>query len=386
MKITQFHNRYIFPGGEDAVASGEAALLRSNGHEVIAYHRANKEADSFSLAQRAGFYLRDAFFSRKTYDEVRGLLARERPDIAHFHNAFFMIGPAAYQACFDAGVPVVQTLHNFRFLCANGVFYRDGHPCQDCLSLGVGAGIRHGCWHDSVPATFWMTRVIGEYEKRGILKKIARFIVLGEFSKSRFLAAGWPLEKLLVKPNALDVDPGVAPYRGAYVLYAGTFQSYKGVQTLLKAWAARSWPVPLKLAGSGPLEASLRGLNGPGVEFLGQQPADEVMALIRGASCVVVPSECYENFPRVILEAYACGVPVVASRLGAMEELVHSGETGALFTPGDAQDLGRQLDVMLSDPAAAGRMGERARAVFEERFTSGAVYRRMMDIYEQARR
>ncbi|NLE65451.1 MAG: glycosyltransferase family 4 protein, partial [Elusimicrobia bacterium] len=124
MKILQVHNEYVYPGGEDAVAASEAALLRSSDHEVVEYRRSNREISAQGIFRKAAFYSRDIFFSRRTYREVRDLITRERPDVAHFHNAFLVIGPAAYQACFDAGIPVVQTLHNYRFLCAAATFFR----------------------------------------------------------------------------------------------------------------------------------------------------------------------------------------------------------------------------------------------------------------------
>lgn len=384
MKILQVHNTYTFPGGEDSVAVSEAAMLRAFGHEVIEYRRSNKELKRFGLWKRLCFYLWDIYFSRKTYDEVRGLIAREKPDVAHFHNTFFLIGPAAYQACFDEGIPVVQTLHNYRFLCAAATFFRQGKPCEDCLSFGRRSGIVNRCWHASFWATYWMTNIIKEYERRNILKKITRFIALSDFSRQKFIDAGWAAERIIVKPNFLEKDPGCDPFKGEYILYVGALQSYKGVKTLLKAWGSRSWPIPLKIVGSGPMEKEYRSFDVPNVEWLGQKTQEEVYVLLKKACCLVVPSECYENFPRVIIEAYACGIPVVASRLGAMEGLVEDGQTGLLFEAGNAKALAAAIEKISTDVVSTRKMGENAPRVFEEHYTAAVNCKQLIGVYRQA--
>jgi glycosyltransferase involved in cell wall biosynthesis len=383
VKVLQFHNEYVFPGGEDTVATSEAAMLRSFGHDVIEYRRSNKELAAAGPFYRSWFYLQNIYFSNAVYSQVRALIKKEKPDVAHFHNSFFMIGPAAYEACFDAGIPVVQSLHNYRFLCAAATFYRHGRVCEECLSRGRQAGIRHGCWHGSMLSTWFLTRVIREYEKKGILRRISRFIASSDFSRRKFLEAGWDAGRMVVKPNFLDTDPGCGPFQGRHVLYAGTLQPYKGVATLLKAWGSRSWPMPLKIVGTGPLEQELRALGIRNVEWLGQRSSGEVLSFMKDALCVVVPSECYENFPRVIIEAYACGVPVVASRLGAMAELVQEGKTGRLFGVGQSAELASVIADLVSKPSLAAQMGSAARRLFEERYTENVNYHQLLRVYQQ---
>jgi glycosyltransferase involved in cell wall biosynthesis len=383
MKILQCHNAYLFSGGEDAVAKSEAAMLRAFGHTVIEYRRSNHELADLNPFGKLRFSLQDIYFSRKVYAELSTLIHREKPDIAHFHNSFFMIGPAAYAACFDAKVPVIQSLHNYRFLCAAATFYRQGRVCEECLSRGRQAGISHRCWHGSMLSTWLLTRVIREYEKRGILRRISRFIVSSDFSRRKFLAAGWDVGRLVVKPNFLETEPGCGPFQGRHVLYAGTLQPYKGIATLLKVWGSRSWPLPLKVVGTGPLERELRAHSIKGIEWLGQRSQGEVLSLMKDALCVVVPSECYENFPRIIVEAYACGVPVVASRLGAMAELVEEGKTGLLFKAGQPSDLASVIARLVSEPALAAQMGSAARRLFEERYTAKVNYDQLLRAYQQ---
>ena len=383
MKVLQFHNEYVFPGGEDAVAASEAAMLRSFGHDVIEYRRSNKELAASGPFHRSWFYLQNIYFSNAVYSQIRALIKKEKPDVAHFHNSFFMIGPAAYEACFDAKVPVIQSLHNYRFLCAAATFYRHGQVCEECLSRGRQAGIRHRCWRGSIVSTWLLTRVIREYEKRSILRRISRFMVSSDFSCRKFLEAGWDSGRIVVKPNFLDIDPGCGPFQGRHVLYAGTLQPYKGIATLLEAWGSRFWPMPLKIVGTGPLEQELRSLGVGNIEWLGQRSQGEVLSLMKDALCVVVPSECYENFPRVIIEACACGVPVVASRLGAMAELIQDGQAGLLFESGQPDKLASAIGRLVSEPALAAQMGLAARRLFEERYTASVNYDQLLHAYQQ---
>ncbi len=382
MKVLQIHNQYLYPGGEDSVVHSEAEMLRSFGHEVIIFQKSNHEIAEARGFRKLLFYFRDIYFSRYVYDEVRRLIREKKPDVAHFHNSFFIIGPAAYMACFDAGVPVVQTLHNYRFLCAVATFFRSGKVCEECLCGGRWRGVRHGCWH-GVLSTWFMTRIIREYEGRGILKMISKFIALSEFSRQKFIQAGWAGERIVVKPNFLEHDPGIREGAGKYVLYVGALQPYKGVGTLLKAWGLKARSLPLKIVGSGPLEKEFKAQGVAGVEWLGQRTPDEVMKLIKGAVCVVLPSECYENFLRVIIEAYACGVPVVTSRLGSREALVEDGRTGVLFESGNAESLAAAMEKVLTDDEFVTEAGKRARHIFEERYTSSVNHQQLMDVYEQ---
>ena len=365
------------------MVSSEAAMLRSFGNDVTGYFRSNKEMQALGLGGRISFYGRDIYASRRVYQELRAQINRDKPDVAHVHNSFFMAGPAAYEACFDAGVPVVQTLHNYRFFCAAGTFFRHGKVCEECLSRGQQAGILHGCWHGLLPS-WLMTRVIREYHKRGILKKIRRFIALNSFAHDKFVSNGWDRERMAIKPNFLQTDPGCGGAERKHVLFIGALQAYKGVDVLLKAWGSGRWTVPLKIVGSGPLEQTWRSQAPANVEWLGQHSLEDVLGLIKQAVCVVVPSVWYENLPRVIVEAFACGTPVIASRLGALPELVEDGKTGLLFSPGDHKDLAGKIQHLIDDPSASRQMGLNARGVFEERYTADVNHRLLQQIYREA--
>src|SRR5690242_18046971 len=149
MKILIGHNKYMQHGGEDTVVEQEIALLKASGHQVVSYQRSNAEVQSFTPWQKVGLPFR-VIWASDTYQQVRELLRREKPDVAHFHNTHFMISPAAYYACQDNGVPVVQTIHNYRLLCPAAQFLRDGRVCEDCIRKRIPwPGILHACYRAS---------------------------------------------------------------------------------------------------------------------------------------------------------------------------------------------------------------------------------------------
>ncbi|MEI8011085.1 MAG: glycosyltransferase family 4 protein [Candidatus Omnitrophota bacterium] len=382
MKILFMHNRYVIPGGEDSVFDAELRMLRQGGDEVIACERSNQELERASFSGKLAFLFKESVWNSGSYQRVAGLISAHHPDIAHIHNPFYLLSPSVYQACFDAGIPVVQTLHNYRFLCAAATFYRDGRVCEECLGHGRLRAMRYACWRRSPAATAGMLRVVDAYYRRSVLKKISRFIALSEFSSSKFLAAGFPAEKVVVKPNFLDIDPGFQPDKGGFGLYVGGFYDYKGVRTLAKALAGLSGPVAFKMIGDGPLLAECRQLVGRApVEFLGRKGLDEVLAQIKDASFVVLPSECYENFPRVIVEAMACGTPVMASAHGAMRELIDDGRTGMLFRAFDVEALREKIGWAQATPDALRAMGRNARREYENKYTRAINSARLRAIY-----
>lgn len=382
MKILQIHNEYAFPGGEDAAAEAEARMLRRAGHEVAVFRKNNREVESASLLQKLSFLSGGFLDSRKVYEEISSLVSKSRPDVAHFHNPFYVMTPAAYEACFDQRVPVVQTIHNYRFLCAAATFYRHGKVCEECLQRGRWAGVWHRCWKGSAAASWMLTRLVDEYRWRNILGRVSRFIVLSQFSYDKFRQAGWPQARMVIKPNSLEVDGGEQNIRREpFVLYAGALQPYKGVEMLLSRWHQVLPDVRLCVVGSGPMEPFVKRHAVGNIEFLGQQSRGEVLRLMRSASCLVLPSEVYENCPMTVIEAYASGLPVAASRLGALAEMVVDGETGLLFRPGDAGDMADKISQIMNAPSLRERLSMNARQCFAQRYSVDLDCRRLVDIY-----
>jgi glycosyltransferase involved in cell wall biosynthesis len=384
MTILVVHNYYQQPGGEDRCLDAEVAMLRANGHEVVLHTADNDAIDGMSRLSAAA----RTVWSRPAYRELRALIRDRRPAVAHFHNTFPLISPAAYYACRAERVPVVQTLHNFRLLCPNALFFRDGKVCEDCLGKAVPwPGVVHGCYRGSRPATAAVAAMITAHRALGTWRDLVDvYVPLTEASRRKFIAGGLPADKLVVKPNFLEVDPGVGTGAGGYGVFVGRLSPEKGTGTLLKAWQTLGGAVPLKIVGDGPLagEVSEAAATIPGVEWLKSQPPETVYRLIGDAAFLVLSSECYENFPRVAIEALAKGTPVIASRLGAMAEVVADGRTGLHFTPGDAADLAATVRRFVADPEMQRRMRLASRGEFEEKYTAAANYRALSAIYDRA--
>ncbi|MFL5330789.1 MAG: glycosyltransferase [Gemmataceae bacterium] len=382
MKILIIHNYYQQAGGEDRVVEDEVAVLVANGHEVIRYHVHNDAVNGMSRLRVAA----RTIWSRTSRRELRELIRKHRPHIAHFHNTFPLISPGAYSAVRAEGVPVVQTLHNFRLLCPNALFFRDGKVCEDCLGRTVAwPSVVHACYRGSRSATAATATMLAAHSAMGTWRSsVDTYIALTQFSRSKLVQGGLPADKIVVKPNFVSSDPGPGTGAGNYGIYVGRLSPEKGLPTLLKAWETLG-TAPLKIVGDGPLapivkEATARLSN---VEWLGSQPSEKVYSLIGDAAFVVLPSECYENFPKVAVEAMAKGTPVIASRLGAMAEVVDHGRTGLHFTPGDRADLATQVRRLANATPLRDEMRQAAREEFESKYTAAANYRQLLDIYDR---
>lgn len=386
MKVLIIHNHYQYSGGEDEVVKAEKAMLEKFGHKVILREQSNAQINDFSLLKKILFILKDACWSKHSYQRISKLIKEEKPDIAHFHNTFFLISPSAYDACFDAQIPIIQTLHNYRFLCPIGTFYRNGRICEDCLSRGKNAAVVNKCWRNSYFSSLVLTRVSRNIEKRKILsEKISHFIALTSFSRQKFIDNGFDSGKISVKPNFLDVELNSSEPKGEYGVFIGALRLYKGVKTLAQVWRNFNINFPLKIIGNGPLYQELKKYSeGTKIELLGSKSLDETLQCIRKSLFVVVPSECYETFSRVIIEAFVCGVPVIATNHGALKDLILHGKTGLLFERGNANDLAKKIQSLIENPSLARTLGLNARKEYEEKYTVGENYKLLMDIYKRA--
>jgi glycosyltransferase involved in cell wall biosynthesis len=384
MKILLVHNAYQQPGGEDVVFQLERDLLRAAGHTVLEYRRFNDEIKDYSIVRRVTLVGRTVWAS-DSFREATALLQQHKPDIVHVHNSFPLISPSIFWACRNEKVPVVQTLHNYRLLCPGGNFCRDGKPCEDCATGHFWQGAVHGCYRNSRAETAAVALMLTvHHANKTWAKMVDCFIVLTKFSRSRYVGAGVPEDNIRVKPNFVDPDPGKRTGTGSYALFVGRLDPEKGVPTLLKSWLQMPHSHTLRIAGDGSYRPQLESFAKvyPNVEFLGWLPRHRVVQEMKGARFVVFPSEWYENLPLVIIEAFACGVPVIASALGAMEELVEHGRTGLLFRPGDVNDLARTMALAWEQPEYLQRIGEQARLEYEAKYTAAANYRQLIEIYQ----
>lgn len=385
MRILLIHNHYQQPGGEDVVFAAESALLRRNGHEVITYTEHNSRIHGLNRLSLAATTL----WSAQTKSRLLKLLRDARPDAAHFHNIFPLISPSAYSACRETGVPVVQTLHNYRLLCPAATFFREGRICEDCLNKTTPwPGALHGCYRKSCSQTALVGAMLTFHRwLKSWDRQVDLYVALTEFSRQKFIQGGLRANKIVVKPNFVSPDPGERNGDGEYVLFVGRLSEEKGVRTLIRAWRSLR-DVPLRIAGDGPLAVEVRAFVDREklhqVELLGAQTYESVIELIKTARFLIFPSQWYETFGRVAVEAFACGVPVLASRLGAMAEIVEDGSTGMLFNPGDPVDLAAKVRWAVENPGAMAQMGKNARRTYEEKYTSKNNYELLLNIYRLA--
>jgi glycosyltransferase involved in cell wall biosynthesis len=388
MKVLLAHDYYrsTAPSGEDAVFRNEHALLESKGVEVVLFERFNDDIDDSTINKRLDVAFEGAW-SKTAYQDITEIIRRTRPDVAHFHNTFPLISPSAYAACQDNGVPVVQTLHNYRFICPGALLMREGKPCEACVGTSLLPALRYRCYRGSLAATGAQVWTIASNRWRGSYRNnVNRYIALTQFAVNKLTTGGLPRERIEVKSNFLPAVPSVGMGGGGYALYAGRLSAEKGIQTLINAWKDIQG-LQLKVFGDGVLRAQLVEQvkrDGSNVEFMGFRPAEDVLAFASRAEMMIIPSECYEGFPMAVLEAYACGTPVVASHIGSLDEIVVEGKTGVKFEPGNAIDLVKKVNFLLSDKAGLIEMRRHARAMFDNHYTAEKNYIQLMNIYQNA--
>jgi len=387
VKILLVHNTYQHPGGEDIVFGQERRLLERAGHQVTTFCRTNWDVDDykglrkFNLAQRT-IWCKDA------RDDMAKLLAKNKPDVVHVHNTFVMISPSIYSACAEANVPVVLTVHNYRLLCPAATFFRNGKVCEECMHSLL-PSIQHACYHNSRAATAVIAGMLMTHRMRRTWEReISCFVALSQFERNKLIEGGLPGDKIFVKPNFVYPDPGTRADERKYALFAGRLSPEKRVSTVIAAWKRLRTPIPLRIVGSGPdraeLEADVARHGLTNVRFDGQLSHEQTLAAINNARFMIIPSEWYETFCMAITESFACGTPVICSRMGVMQELVADRRTGFHYTPSDAADLAQKVEWAWAHPDELLAMGKQARTEFEAKYTAEQNYSILMNIYQRA--
>jgi glycosyltransferase involved in cell wall biosynthesis len=383
--VLQVHTHYRQAGGEDQVVEAEKQLLETAGiavHQVMfdnADLRESKSpADNIKLAA-------SAIWSRRAERRVGAAIEAHRPDVMHVHNTFAAASPSVYAAA--GAIPVVQTLHNYRMVCPVATAFRNGRACTDCVGRFVPwPGVMHACVHDSrsqstaAAATIVVHRILGTFQRR-----IAVYVVLTNFQRQVMIDGGLPPDRIRVISNFLEPDPGVGDRQRSGILYVGRLAEEKGVGVLLRA--ARRLPGTIRVAGDGPLQVvTARAGAAEDIEYLGLLEHSSVREELRRAIALVLPSIWFEGFPLTVLEAYATGTPVIASRIGSLAEVVEDGVTGLLAEAHDADGLAERLRWAVSHPEEMHEMGSRARERYEGLFRGPAHLEALLGAYAAAAR
>ncbi|MDT9176288.1 MAG: glycosyltransferase family 4 protein [Limnospira maxima] len=382
MRILSIHNNYQIRGGEDESTQAEANLLKANGNQVDIYQDSNERVASLNRVHLAS----TTIWSTEAYKIVKQKLRTHPTDIVHVQNFFPLISPSVYYAAKSEGVPVVQTLRNYRLICPNGLFFRSDRICEDCLGKFVPyPGVIHACYRENRAASAITATMLTLHRMaRTWVNQVDIFITLSQFARQKFIEAGWSEDRIIVKPNFVYPDPGVGSGEGGYALFVGRLSVEKGLDVLIDAWQNLRQPVPLKIVGDGPLvprvQAAAEKL--PHIQWLGRRPLPEVYKLMGEAMVLIFPSKWYETFGRVAVEAFAKGTPVIASNLGAIAELVEDGRTGLRFKPSDPISLAEQVESLISHPEILHQMRREARAEFEAKYTAQQNYEQLQSIYQ----
>ena len=384
MRVLAAHNRYQFGGGEDAVFRDETELLRMHGHTVRLFEEGN---DAIQGVRGKLIAAASIFYSTGARRRMREAIEEFAPDVLHVHNWFPMLSPSIVMEAGAMGIPVVQTLHNYRMLCANAMLYRDGRICTDCVGKSpIFKSILHGCYRGSRAGSAIVSAAYDLHRLARTWDNVDLFIAVSEFQRELLVRGGLPAEKIVVKPNFCSFSSPVNDTeREDHALYVGRLSVEKGIVTLLEAWSSGKIPIRLKIVGDGPLASEVRrfvGRNGA-VEYLGQQPPEMVYREMARARFLVFPSEWYETFGRTVVEAFSQGTPVLAADLGCMRGLVEDGVTGYRFEPGNAESLAAGA-LRFPSGEAYRQMEANCRDLFEKKYTAERNYAYLTEIYRRA--
>lgn len=377
-RILLVHNYYQIGGGEHTVFENETALLRSKGHFILTYIRRNDELKSNKWKLILSPFT--TLWSIKTYREVRNLIKIEKIDVVHCHNTFPLISPSVYYAALSRNIPILQTIHNFRFLCPNGIFYRAGRVCEDCLEQSLTCSMKHDCYRNSKIQTLTVALMLSFHRMIGTYRKI-NYIFLTEFSKRKFMG------KLKISERKTFVKPNFTPYiknereiltsDDNYFVYVGRISEEKGIIDLCEYWS-KNQTKPLMIFGSGDLESKVKRFsnNCPYIKFFGFTQTNEIKQYLQKAKALIFPSKCYEGFPMVILEAMSLGIPVICRNIGNQADIVQEGING--FHYSNDQEL-----TSACSAATTNKMSDSVFELFDLKYSELRNYDTLLSIYDE---
>ncbi len=386
MNILFIHNfhREGSASGDDVVVRNEVRLLKDHGHNVEVFARYNSEVDRSSFFRKF-LHLGQIPWSWESYYRLKKFLKEKNFDIAHVHTWFPLLSPSIYFALYEEGIPIVQSLHDFRFFCPVAFFFRNGRICEKCAREGLHNAILNRCYENSYLKSFLATLPLYVVKYRKVFDLISLFIVFTEFGKEKFVELGIPEEKIRVKPHFLPNARGYSNRNREFFLYVGRLSVEKGVDFLLKTW--EKIPEKLVIVGSGPLENMVRDYakKFKNITYAGYVPHEKVYDYMERAIALIVPSVWYETFGMIIMEAFSVGTPVVASKVGALQSMIQDGVNGFLFPVKDGEKLKKYLH-NLKKKARWKKISRQAYNAFVERFGESRNYLDLMEIYTSVER
>ncbi|MEA5458972.1 glycosyltransferase family 4 protein [Arcicella sp. LKC2W] len=373
MNILQIHNFYIFKGGEDEVVLAEKQMLEQKGHNVISLTIHNEVMNSY--------------FSKKKefYEVLMNIIVSQKIDVAHIHNVYHIIGNNIYKTLATYNIPIVQTLHNFRFLCPSGLFLdNQNNVCERCINGNVTSCVLKKCYQKSYIKSLGMA-LLANKGRKVVNNYVDEFIALNSFSKNKFVESGFKEENISVKSNFLKIEKKEFVNTYSYFLYVGRLSPEKGIETLIKAFAQSN--LPLKIAGSGTEiyveELKKLAKNNKNIEFIGFVSGQAKEKIFQNAISLIIPSNCYENFPISILEAYGLRKPVICSNIGGLPSIVKNGVTGLLFESGSSDSLLQAVNAITENNQFE-VFGQNGYDYFLNNFTEEYNYQQLMAIYNSA--
>jgi glycosyltransferase involved in cell wall biosynthesis len=382
MKIIAAHNYYQQRGGEDQCFEDQVRVLRANGHDVREHVVHNDSINQTSKLKVAV----NTLWNRTAYNAFKKAIDDFQPDIIHAINTFPLLSPSIFYAAKKAGVPVVHEVANYRLACAGTYLLRDGKVCEKCVgALFPFAAIRHRCYRESISGSAVVASSIALHRLLRTWRRVVDgFICPSQITRQKLIEMGLPGEKIYVKPNALDNDPGIGDGPSGFAVFVGRLSPEKGLSTILQAWKANPSLPKLKIIGDGPLAESVRSAAGSDarIEWLGRLPLSELLDVVGRANCLLMPSIWYESFGRTTVEAFAKGTPVIGSRIGGTAEIIDEGRTGWLFQPGNSQELESKVTMVMGiSQEEANRFRHATRQEYVLKYTSQSNYTRLVEIY-----
>lgn len=377
MNILIVHNQYTSKGGEDTVVENEMRLLKNHGHNVDLYTQSNSQINGLFSKIKTAIY---SSYSKDIYKYFNTKKISDKYDIIHVHNFFPLITPSIFYAAKNNGIPIVMTLHNYRLICPSGLLMHKDKIYEKSIKYGPYSTIFDKVYRNSFIGTFFLAKMIHDHKKKGTWNNtIDKLIALTNFGKKKFIESGINESQLVVKPNFVHDSNKNQLKKENYALFVGRISKEKGIMVLLEAWKEIDYK--LIIIGDGPLKNEVINTNNKNIIFLGQKNKTEVTELMQKASFLVMPSTWYEGLPMVLIESFCAGLPVIASKIGTLEETVENNVTGLHFKTNNVIDLRLKANKLISDKALLHTLSKNARNQYLNNFSASKNYNILIDIY-----